>query len=75
MENVYWNVLEPNIKITEFIGKVKSPFDNSYFNLMKICEKTYFVKQIDILDCIDKNLYTLGNEPGIIIDPLDRLFV
>lgn len=75
IENVYWNVLEPDTKMTEYIGKVKSPYDNSYFNLMKIQEKTYFVKQIDLSQCVNKNLYTLNDDPGIIIDPVDRLFM
>ena len=75
MENVYWNVFEPNTKMTEYIGKVDSPYDNSYFNLMKIEEKTYFVKQINISQCVNKNLYTLNDNPGIIIDPIDRLFI
>lgn len=75
MENVYWNVLEPNTKMTEYIGKVKSPYDDTYFNLMKIGEKTYYVKQINISECIDKNLYLLNDNPGIIIEPVDRLFV
>lgn len=75
IENVYWNILEPDMKITEHLGKVQSPYDNSYFNLMKIDEKKYFVKQIDISECIDKNLYTLNDNPGIIIHPIDRLFV
>lgn len=75
IENVYWYKLEPEMKITEFIGKIQSPYDNTYFNLMKIGEKNYFVKQIDISECIDKNLYTLNNNPGIIIHPVDRLFV
>jgi hypothetical protein len=75
IENVYWYVLEPEIKITEFIGKVQSPYDNTYFNLMKIGEKKYFVRQINISECVDKNLYTLNDNPGIIIHPVDRLFV
>ena len=75
IENVYWNVLEPDMKITEHLGKVQSPYENSYFNLMKIDEKKYFIKQIDISECVYKNIYTLNNNPGIIIHPIDRLFV
>jgi hypothetical protein len=75
VENVYWNVLEPEMKITEYIDKVKSPYDDSYYNLMKIGDKNYFVKQINISECINKNLYNLNLKPGIIIHPLDRLFV
>lgn len=74
LENVYWNVLNPCIKISEHIGKIKSPYDeNSYFNLVKINNDTYFVKKISIIDCIEKNLFDLDNNPGIIIEPIDRL--
>lgn len=75
LDNIYWNILEEHIKISSYIGKIKSPYDDTYFNLMKIDEKNYFVKQIDIMDCIDKNLFNLDNNPGIIINPIDRLFI
>lgn len=75
IDNVYWNLLESEIKITDYIGKIKSPFEDSYFNLMKINNKEYFVKQINISECIDKNLYNLNENPGIIIHPIDRLYI
>ena len=76
IKNVYWNVLDPYIKISEYISKIKSPFDdNSYFSLVKINDKQYFVKKINVIDCIDKNLFDLDNNPGIIIDPIDRLYI
>lgn len=75
VENVYWNILDPSIKISEHIGKIKSPYDdNTYFNLMIINGEIYFVKKISINDCIEKNLFDLDNNPGIIIDPLTKLF-
>lgn len=70
--NVYWNILEPG-KITEWIGKIKSPFEpESYFNLVRINNEEYFVKKISIKECLDKNLFLLDKNPGIIIDPIDR---
>jgi len=76
VKNVYWNVLDPCIKISEYISQIKSPFDdNSYFSLVKINDKQYFVKKINVNDCIDKNLFDLDNNPGIIIDPIDRLYI
>ena len=70
--NVYWNVLEPG-KIDEWIGKIKSPYDSdSYFNLVKINGKEYFVKKISIQECLNKNLFELDKNPGIVIDPIDR---
>ena len=76
LENVYWNVLDPNVKISEHIGRIKSPYDdNSYFNLVKIDNSEYFVKKISIYDCVEKNLFDLNINPGIIIEPIDRLYV
>lgn len=73
--NVYWNVLEPK-KINEWIGKIKSPYDsNSYFNLVKINDKECFVKKISIQECLEKNLFELDKNPGIIIDPIDRFYI
>jgi len=72
--NVYWNVLEPG-KISEWIGKIKSPYDsnpNSYFNLVKINGEEYFVKKVSIHECLEKNLFELDKNPGIIIDPIER---
>lgn len=69
--NVYWNVLEPG-KISEWLGKIKSPFDDTYFNLVKIDGKEYFVKKISIQECVNKNLFELDKNSGIIIDPIDR---
>lgn len=72
--NVYWNILEPG-KISEWIGKIKSPYDsnpNSYFNLVKIDNKEYFVKKVSIHECLEKNLFELDKNPGIIINPIER---
>lgn len=74
IENVYWNILESENVNIEHIGKIKSPYDETYFDLTKIDDKKYFVKQIYISECIDKNLYNLNVKPGIIIHPMDRLF-
>lgn len=76
IDNVYWNVLDPSVKISEHIKKIKSPYDkHSYYNLVKINNSEYFVKKININDCIDKNLFDLDNNPGIIIDPIDRFYI
>jgi len=70
--NVYWNILESG-KIDEWLGKIKSPYDScSYFNLVKINGKEYFVKKISIQECLEKNLFELDRNPGIIIEPVDR---
>ena len=75
VNNVYWNVLKPEMKISKHVGIIKSPFDNSQFNLVIINDKEYFVKKINISECVDKNIFNLDKNPGIIIDPIERLFI
>jgi hypothetical protein len=72
-ENIYWNLLYPEIKIMEHIQKIKSPFGESEFNLVKINDKECFLSKINLLDVVDKNLLNLHNDPGIIIEPIDRI--
>lgn len=72
-ENLYWNILDDNINIPVHHGKIKSPYDDSYFNIMQIDNNLCYVKKINILEFIDKNLFTKDKNPGIIIHPLDRL--
>ena len=74
VESVYWNVLFPEIKISEYDSeKIKSPYDNTYFQIVKINGQECFLYKINLLNCINKNLINLENEPGIIIEPIDRL--
>lgn len=72
-ENIYWNLLYPEMKIIEHIQKIKSPFGESEFDLVKINEKECFLSKINLLDIIEKNLLNLHNDPGIIIEPIDRI--
>jgi hypothetical protein len=73
VESVYWNVLFPEIKISKFIEKIKSPYDDTNFDIVQINNKNCFLYKIKLSDCIGKNLLNLENEPGIIIEPIDRL--
>lgn len=73
-DNTYWNVLTPEIKITEHICQVKSPINEEYFNLMKINNDECFVKKISASECVKNNLFDTNNNE-IIIDPIDRIFI
>lgn len=75
INKVYWNVIKTDTQITEHISKIKSPFDDSYFNLMIVEGKTCFVKKISVIECIDKNIFNLDKNPGITINPLLRLMI
>lgn len=73
IESVYWNLFYSEMKQTENLQKVKSPFDNTYFDLVKINDKICFSYRVNLNKIIDKNLINLDKDPGIIIEPLDRL--
>ncbi len=72
IESVYWNLLYPENKITEHIKKIKSPYDETFFDLVKISNKLCFLYKVNIKEIINKNLINLENDPGIVIDPIDR---
>jgi hypothetical protein len=72
IESVYWNLLYSEIKINQHIKKIKSPYDESFFDLVKISNKICFLYKVNIQEIIYKNLINLENEPGIIVEPLDR---
>lgn len=72
-DNVYWNLFYPEMKILEYIQNINSPYDDSNFQIVKINNKECFMTKINVSDIIGKNLLNLNNEPGIIIDPTDRL--
>jgi len=72
-ENVYWNLLYPEIKISEYIEKIKSPNDDTYFDIVMINKKKCFLCEINLSNNINQNLFDLNNESSIIIDPTDKL--
>ena len=73
-ENPYWNVLYPDMKISKFIQKIKSPFDDtSDFSVVIIKDVQCFLHKISLADILNKNLINLENNPGIIINPIDKL--
>lgn len=72
-ENIYWNLLYPEMSITEYIKKIKSPYGDNEFDIVKINNKECFLSKISLLDIVEKNLLNLHNEPGVIIEPTDRI--
>lgn len=75
IETIYWNIFYPESKIIKLIKKINSPFDNTEFDVVEISNTEYFLTTINLLDIIDKNIFNLHIEPGIIIDPIDRINV
>lgn len=73
IENVYWNLFYPEMKISEYIEKIKSPYDDSYFDIVQINDKICYLYEVCFKDIIIKNIMNLKSQPGILIEPLDRL--
>ena len=73
IETIYWNICNHELKIIKFIKKINSPFDNTEFDVVEISDTEYFLATVSLLDIIDKNIFNLHMEPGIIIDPIDRI--
>lgn len=74
IENIYWNIFYSEEKV-EYCDKIKSPIDETYFNIIKIKDKKYLTYELSLSDCINKNLVNLEKDPGIIIEPLDRFIL
>jgi len=73
IETVYWNMFYPEFKITKYIKKIISPISDDEFDLVQINNKESFYLKLKILDIIDKNLFELHLNHGIVIDPSERL--
>jgi hypothetical protein len=72
-ENVYWNLLYPEMKITQNKKKIKSSCGELEFDIVEINSKDCFLAKINLSDIINKNLLNLNDDPGIIIQPSDRI--
>ncbi len=76
--DIYWNMTNPNdiIEIKQQVNKTDNINENSTnidfaFGLVNGSEA--FVSKIKILDIIEKNIFELETNPGIILDPLDKI--
>ncbi len=73
--DIYWNMTNFN-DIIDVKQQVK--FDNQYDNQVDfsyglVNGSESFISKIKIIDIIDKNIFELENNPGIILDPLDKI--
>lgn len=73
IENVYWNLFYPEMKISEYIEKIKSPYDDSYFDIVQINDKICYLYEVCFKDIIIKNIMNSNSQQGILVEPLDRL--
>jgi hypothetical protein len=72
-ENVYWNLLDSEFNIKKTEQKVKSPYEKLEFAIGEFNGNKYFLCVVSIADLVGKNLLNLNNDPGIIIEPPDRI--
>lgn len=73
-ENIYWDLVEDENEITEYLGKIKSPYDDTFYNLMTISGKHCFVKNVYINELINTNIFCSEINSSVTINPIKRLF-
>ena len=76
VESVYWNYLHCNYNIDSICKKIRSPIDEfDFITITNIENQESFIIEIQINDCIYKNLFETKNSFGIKIEPLDRFLI
>ena len=74
--NIFWNIINPaDIVIEKKIVQLESDLDsvNTYwFGYVNNAES--FISKVKILDIINKNIFELNKNSGIILDPLDKIY-
>jgi hypothetical protein len=74
VESVYWKYKYPEIKLGEEIQIIDSPIiEYDEFKIVKIEGNDSFLCDVHMNDLISKNIFTLEKEPGIVIEPVDRI--
>lgn len=74
--NIYWNLINPldQIELNEKINTETISHDLIEIFHGKINNTETFISKIKISDVINKNIFELENNPGIILDPLDKIY-
>jgi hypothetical protein len=73
--DIYWNITNFN-DIIDIKQQVKAPDceeSESGFSFGLVNGSESFISSVQILDIIGKNIFELENDPGIILDPLDKI--
>ncbi len=76
--DIYWNMTNPNdvIVIKQQVNKTDNLNEgttNIDFAFGLVNGSEAFVSKVKILDIIEKNIFELETNPGIILDPLDKI--
>ncbi len=75
--NIYWNVTN-SMDIIDFKQQIQlddtNNISNSEYWIGLVNNSESFITKINILDTIEKNIFDLKNNPGIVLDPLDKIF-
>jgi len=79
--DIYWNMTNFN-DVIDIKQQVKTPNNNddddniesqNSFSFGLVNGSESFISKIKILDIIEKNIFELESNPGIILDPLDKI--
>ena len=74
-KNIYWKLVDENNKITQYLNRIKSPYDDTYFNIMIINSKPSYVKKINIFELLNTNIFEIKKNLPITIQPIQRLYI
>ncbi len=72
-DNIYWKIInELNTEI-EYIKKIESSNDTESYYFGKILNKEFYICKTIISNIIGKNIFELNDNPGIVIEPIDKI--
>ena len=74
--NIFWNIINQlDVVIEKKIVQLDSDLNSDttyWFGLINNTES--FISRVNVLDIIDKNIFELNKNSGIILDPLDKIY-
>lgn len=74
--NIFWNIIVPlDVVIEKKIIQLESDLNSDliyWFGYVNNTES--FISKVNVLDIIDKNIFELNKNSGIILDPLDKIY-
>lgn len=75
VDNVYWKIITKNNTEIEYIKELKSESssDTEVYYLGTILNKEFYICKTIISNIIGKNIFELNDNPGIVLDPIDKI--
>lgn len=75
-DNLYWNIIKEADTEIEFIKEIKSESsidETEVYYYGKILNKEFYICKTIISNLIKKNIFELNDNPGIVLDPIDKI--